>query len=369
MDKHPAFIFRQHEPPNGGPPPDLALREFITPVELFFTRNHGPVPRLDPSGYRLKILGEVSQELDLSLEKLQRDFPKATVSATLQCAGNRRDDLIRVRPIPGEVPWSGEGISHAVWSGARLSDVLRAAGVNTNTSEGKETFVEFLGLDNTIKPDGTPYEFGGSIPLTKALAGETLLAYEMNGAPLPAMHGFPVRAVVPGYIGARSVKWLGTVRVRPDPSPNQYQAKAYRLFPSDERPETADPSHGVPLSELSINSFICTVERRADSATFLAGWAMAGGDRTVARVEVSADNGAHWTQARVQPRRHENGPRWSWCFWETQLADISESAEIVVRAWDSATNTQPESAASLWNFKGYMNNAWHRVRLPSASSG
>ncbi len=122
--------------------------------------------------------------------------------------------------------------------------------------------------------------------------------------------------------------------------------------------------------ERSVISFICTGARRPDGATLLAGWAMAGGGRTVARVEASADAGAHWTQARLRPRHDAvEAAHWSWCFWEAELPAAAAGAEFVVRAWDSASNTQPESAASLWNFKGYMNNAWHRVRLPSAPGG
>lgn len=360
LPKHPAFLLRQLDPPNGGPPPDHVLRNFVTPTDLFFTRNHGPIPELDVATYRLPVRGLVRQPLELSVDGLRRNFPRHTVPATIQCAGNRRDDLMRLAPVPGEVPWGGEAISHGEWTGARLADVLAAAGVDTAAGAAH---VEFIGLDHAQK-EGRRYEFGGSVPLDKALSPETLLAYEMNGAPLTPLHGFPLRAVVPGFIGARSVKWLSVVNVRPDPSPNQFQSKYYRLFPTSARPETVDWGTGMELGELSVNSFICGVRAGPDH-TVVEGWAMAGGGRPVRRVEVSADHGAHWTEARLRAGDGVDA-RWSWCFWCAELP--GEPEEIVARAWDSAANTQPESAAGLWNFKGYMNNAWHRVR-PGAASG
>lgn len=352
--KHPAFLFRQPEPPNGGPPPELMLRDFVTDEALFYVRNHGPTPSLDATTWRLHVGGLVGRELCLSLDDLRRDFAAHTVPATLQCAGNRRADLIRVAPIPGEVPWGGEAISHGEWTGARLADVLAAAGLDRDQGA---RHVEFLGLDHAEK-EGKRYEFGGSIPLEKALAAETLLAYALNGRPLPTLHGFPVRAVVPGYIGARSVKWLGRIVVRADPSPNQFQAKQYRLYPAVVRAATADPAHGLPLGETAVNADVCRVKPANHGAavvTVVEGWAIGGGGRAVARVEVSTDEGATWTQATlVGP---DAGP-WGWRFWRAELP--AAPATIVARAWDTAANVQPEHAANLWNFKGYANNAWSR---------
>ena len=244
--------------------------------------------------------------------------------------------MIRVAPIPGEVPWGGEAISHGEWTGARLADVLAAAGVDRDAAP---RHVEFLGLDRAEK-EGKRYDFGGSIPLEKALSGETLLAYALNGQPLPALHGFPVRALVPGYIGARSVKWLERVVVRTDPSPNQFQAKQYRLYPADARASTADPARGLPLGETAVNSDICRVEPVAADG---------------ARVEVSADEGATWTQAEFAGP--DPGP-WAWRFWRAELP--ASPTTLCARAWDTAANTQPERAEGLWNFKGYANNAWPR---------
>jgi sulfite oxidase len=141
------------------------------------------------------------------------------VVATLACAGNRRAELLKVRPVPGKDPWAHGAISTADWGGARLADVLGAPGVHPDDG----LHVAFAAPD--VAPEATPVQsYGGSIPLTKAMSEEVLLAWQMNGQPLPRIHGGPVRVTVPGYIGARSVKWLTAITVQPFPSENYFQA-------------------------------------------------------------------------------------------------------------------------------------------------
>ncbi|MGH2524914.1 MAG: molybdopterin-dependent oxidoreductase, partial [Anaerolineales bacterium] len=200
--KHPDFLVRSASPYNGGPPLGLLREAFVTPNELFFVRNHGNVPRVDPAHYRLSIGGLVKRPRALSLDELRQNFPKRTLTATLQCAGNRREELIEVAPIPDELPWGEEAISNAAWAGAALRDVL---GEGPAGIAPEARHVAFAGLDD-VQRQGKTLGFGSSIPIEKALSLEVLLAYEMNGEPLPPAHGFPVRAIVPGYIGARSVK-------------------------------------------------------------------------------------------------------------------------------------------------------------------
>jgi len=342
------------DPLVGGPPLPLLLRQFITPAELFFVRNHGPVPEVDPVSFRLEVSGMVRRPLSLSLDAL-RDFPRSRVAATLQCAGNRREELMSVAPIPGEVPWGADGIGTAAWGGVRLSDLLEAAGLAEGASH-----VAFDGLDSVTR-HGETFGFGGSIPLEKALGPEVLIADEMNGATLPPVHGYPLRAVVPGYIGARSVKWLGRIQVQAAPSGNYFQAHVYRLFAPQITPETARPENGLPLGENSLNAVICVPESGevlSAGVVTVQGYALAGGSRRVARVDVSPDGGRSWTSATL--RHHEP---WAWQFWEVRLTLETGPAELAARAWDSSANTQPEHLESVWNFKGYMNNAWHRVRV------
>jgi sulfite oxidase len=360
-DRHPRFLVRQESPLNGGPAPDVILDSFVTPNELFFVRNHGDIPQVDREAFRLTVDGLADQPLTLSLADLRR-FPRVSAAATLQCAGNRRSELIGFAPIPGELPWGSEAISHAEWSGVRLRDVLAAAGPQAGARHAA-----FLGLDEAER-HGHRFPFGGSIPLGKALHPEVLLADTMNGQPLPAAHGAPLRVVVPGYIGARSVKWVSRITLQEGPSDNYFQAKAYRLFPASTTPETVVWERGMMLGESPVNSAICAPldgETVLGGKTTVRGWAVAGGDRQVARVEISTDGGRSWQGAALQ-NGAQNEESWGWTFWTAplDLAALGKGEhEIVCRAFDSAAQTQPRETSEVWNFKGYANNAWHRVRV------
>lgn len=356
FDKDRRFITRSVEPFNGGSPPQILRQSFITPIEHFFVRSHAPVPMIDVQKYRLSVGGHVRAPLEYSLDELMRKFPPRESTTTLACAGNRRHELIDIQPIPGEVPWGNEAISNARWEGARLSDVLAAAGVDTQRAR----HVEFIGMDEVSKA-GDRFGFGGSIPLDKAMSCEVLLAWGMNGAPLPAAHGFPLRVIVPGYIGARSVKWLRAVNLIKQPSENYYQARAYKLFAPEVDENTADWTTAEPLGELGVNSMITSPAERATvraGEVRIEGIAI-GGRGALQRVEVSADDGITWTHARLLPE----GERWSWRLWEAELKLAPGRRTIIARAFDSAGESQPPDARALWNFKGYMNNAWHRVRV------
>lgn len=352
--KRPDIIVRETTPFNAGPTPQQMGESAITPNDLFFVRNHGDVPTIDPHTFRLTVNGLVAQELSLSLDALYM-LPSHTVLSTLQCAGNRRRELVALAPIPDELEWDMEAISTAEWRGARLRDVLALAGVDEAARH-----VAFLGCDD-IEKKGDLIRFGGSIPLDKALDPDTLLAYEMNGSPLPPLHGYPLRTLVPGYIGARSVKWLSQMTLQAQPSDNYYQARAYQLFPSDTQPETADWSQGLQLGELPLNCVI-TAPQPNDTLpagdVVVRGYALALG-REVARVDVSADGGATWQVAVLQGETH----KWGWRWWECRIALPAGAHDLVARAWDTAANTQPERIETVWNFKGYMNNAWHRVGI------
>jgi sulfite oxidase len=359
LDKHPDFIVRQPDPFNGGPPPERLLGSFITTNDLFFARNHGGVPAVDASAYRLAVDGLVEKPLSLSLDDL-RALPRVTVTATLQCAGNRRQEMMAYKPIPDELPWGTEAVSNAEWSGVSLREVLAAA-----RPRPEARHAAFIGLDDTVR-HGDRFNFGGSIPLDKALSGEVLLADTMNGQPLPPLHGAPLRVVVPGYIGARSVKWLSRITLQEKPSDNYFQARAYRLFPAHYGPGNVDWEKGLRLGEAPVNSVILSPREQETvpaGKVAVRGWSLAGGNRGVARVDVSADGGETWTVADFVEGGSQDDRAFVWRLWEAVLDLAPGSREIVCRAWDTAAQTQPESAAQVWNFKGYANNAWHRVRV------
>jgi hydroxyacylglutathione hydrolase len=359
--KHPALVVWSGEPLNAETPLDLLCQAAVTPTELFFVRNHGPVPEIDPAYYVLTVDGLVGERLSLSLDDLRRRFERVAVSATLMCAGNRRSELDAVAPIPGQAPWGAGAIGNAVWGGVRLRDVLLAAGADVDAGH-----VAFTGLDQA-EEEGELTEFGGSIPLEKALSPDVLVADEMNGEPLPAVHGYPLRVVVPGYIGARSVKWLSTIAVQTDPSSNYFQARTYRLFPSRVRTETSTRDHGVPLGELPVNAAICSPldGQTVRGSVCARGYAIAGGTRRIERVELSLDRGETFLPAELV----DDGEARSWRLWKANLEVAPGPGELVVRAWDSAATTQPEDAEKIWNLKGYVNNAWHRVRFTATRRG
>ena len=197
------------------------------------------------------------------------------------------------------------------------------------------------------------------------MLGDVLLAWEMNRQPLPPEHGFPLRIVAPGWIGARSVKWLSSIHVQQEPSDNYYQQRTYKVFPPHVDKSSAEWSQGLMLGELSLTSVICDPLDGGEvgvGPVRVRGYAMAGGQRTVERVEVSADNGGRWEVAELS----EATPAGAWRLWEATLELPAGAHELVCRAWDSAAITQPEDPAHLWNLEGYMNNAWHRVRVWAA---
>jgi len=343
------------EDPFNAEPPRAALADSpVTPLDAFYVRNHGPVPELDPSSWRLRVDGLLDRELELSLDELKAGFTEHELVATLQCAGNRRAGFLAVRDIPGEAPWGPGATGNAIWRGARLADVLSEAGIRDEAGH-----VAFLGADVSDEPD-PPQAFGASIPRHKATAEEVLVAWSMNGEPLPRAHGAPLRVVVPGYTGARSVKWLERVTAQVEPSDNFFQADTYLLLPPDADPANPVPGEGLPLGAVALNADIIAPDDGGTVAAGpvrVAGYAYAGDDRRVVRVDVSTDGGRSWRQAALL----DQPSPWSWRLWETEVRVQAGRTEIVARAWDSAAASQPASPADLWNPKGYVNHSWARV--------
>jgi sulfite oxidase len=351
--KRAGTIVHELDPFNAEPSPGVLAESSLTPQDAFYARSHGAVPPT-PENWSLEIGGLVEAPLRLTLDELRGGrFRERDVVATLQCAGNRRRGLIEVRAIPGEAPWGPGATGTAAWRGVALADVLAAAGVRAEARH-----VAFVGSDRSeeAKP---PQRFGASIPIEKALGEEVILAWSMNDAELPALHGAPLRAIVPGYIGARSVKWLGTVELRATPFDGYFQDVVYRLLAPEEEP---GPGRGMALGEVALNAEVLVPDDGAEvpaGRTEVRGYAFAGGARHVARVDVSLDGGGSWIQAELL----DDLGRWAWRLWRLELELAAGRHEIVARAWDSAAASQPEHAASLWNPKGYVNNAWGRATV------
>ncbi len=353
------LIMHTTQPLNAEPPLARLRGHFITAWSDFYVRCHGDVPRVEEAGHRLAVVGRVAQKLDLSLDALKSRFEAKTVTSVLQCAGNRRSDMLAVRQVAGD-PWGPGAIGNASWTGAALADVLRAAGVD----EGAGLHVAFSALDD-MTTDGQTFRYAVSIPLAKALAPEVLLAYTMNGAPLRPEHGFPLRALVPGYAGVRSAKWLAAIEVRDSPADAPVQRKDYKLFPPHLSKETADLDAGITIDEMPLNAAICEPARHAKLAAgrnTVRGYAITA-NRRIARVDVSGDGGRTWVQAGLHA---DPAAPWSWTFWDAALDLGRGEHELAARAWDSTGQTQPATPDEVWNFKGYLCTAWHRVPVTVA---
>jgi len=349
------MIVHTTSPLNSEPKLDVLTNSWITPVESFYVRSHAPNPKIDPSSFRLTVEGLVDNPLSISLAELDGTFESTSVVSTMTCAGNRRSEHSLVKPVGG-VPWKAGAIGNARWSGVRLSEVLKKAGLKEGAKH-----VWFEGLDEILKGGGI-IPFGASIPVSKAMTDKeglpgALLTTKMNDQLLTPDHGAPLRGVVPGYIGARSVKWLGKIVVSDRPSPNHYVATAYKLVREGSPIEWAESG---PLYRFPLNSVICSPEPNSKitpGKAGVSGYAYPSGQpgTTIAKVEVSADDGRSWTTAKITSPLREN----CWVLWRANVKVSSSDSELTVRATDSRGDTQPENAN--WNLKGYMFNGWYHI--------
>ncbi len=354
------LIVHSKQPYNAEPTLARLRASMTTGQADFYVRSHGNIPELDEAGHRLRVGGLVATPLTLSVAEMRERFAERTVTAVLQCAGNRRADMQPVKPTSGD-PWAPGAIGNAAWTGVALADVLREAGAET---EG-DLHVAFSACDEIVMPGEASFTYGASIPMRKALSREVLLAYAMNGAPLAPEHGFPLRAVVPGYAGVRSPKWLTAITVQDKPSDNHMQARDYKLVPPDMTEENVDWTRGITINDMPLNSAICEPAPHAEltaGPAVLRGYAVATA-RAIVRVDVSTNGGRSWIQAELE---HDAAAPWSWTFWSA-VVDLSRGEhELAVRAWDCAGQTQPALPDEIWNFKGYLSTAWHRVPVSAS---
>ena len=343
------LIVRSARPPDYETPVAL-LDSWITPIEHFYVRSHLPAPGgVEAATWTLSIDGEVNAQTTLTLDDL-RKMPSATITSTLECAGNGR--AFFEPPVAG-IQWMKGAIGTARWTGVRLSDVLKRAGVK---STGR--FVTMNGADRAL---GTMPDFVRQVPMDKAMHADTILAYEMNGQPIPALHGFPLRAIIPGWEGAYSVKWLTSMRVIDKEFDGFWVATGYRYPTKRVAPGSAvDPKDMAPLVGLAVKSLITRPLEGAiltPGKVDVAGFAWAG-ETDIARVEVSADSGATWQAARLTGEQ----AKYTWRRFEfTFDAAKPESYLILSRATDANGRTQPVTAA--WNPSGYLWNAPDSVRI------
>ncbi len=350
------LVVHSTSPLNAEPPMDRLVASFITPQKNLYIRTHGEVQHIDGASHRLTICGQVEGELELSVQDLRDRFPRRTLTASLQCAGNRRADLQEVKKTEGD-PWQAAALGNASWTGVSLRDVLEAAGAATDVS----LQVAFYSPDE-IEVEGETARFGVSIPMPKAMSGEVLLAFEMNGETLQPEHGYPLRVIVPGYAGVRSAKWVSEVRVQDHPAESPIQTKDYKLFPPHVQKGEADWDAGLTIDALPLNSAICEPARGArlkEGPVTLKGWATAS-ERAIRRVDVSIDGGRSWLQAKLQQQPDQP---YAWTLWRLDAELKTGEHELVVRAFDEAMQTQPDTPDDTWNYPGYLAAHRHRIHV------
>ncbi len=344
--------YHSHSPNNAEPVLAELVKSWITPYENFYIRTHGPNPTIDEKAFTLSVEGLVRKPRKLTLGHIREGFSQETITATMTCAGNRRQEHSETKPVGG-VPWGAGAIGNATWTGVPLAEILKHAEVQEGAKH-----VWFEGADQ-VDVHGQKTPFGGSIPFEKAMAvhGKTpgaLVAWKMNAEPLRPDHGFPVRTVVPGYIGARSVKWLGKIVVSDRPSPNHFVAEAYKIV-TEETPEQL--AQAKPIYHYPINSAIAKPmgDREVPAGRVVVhGYALPPGEpgRTIQRVEVSSDGGKTWRDARLD----EQSAPFCWRFWTAEI-ELADATTLIARATDSAGQRQPQTTP--WNIKGYLYNGWH----------
>ena len=323
-----------------------ALRYPITPVGLHYLLIHYDVPDVDASEWSLKVRGE--RELSLGLAEL-KERPRAELTVTMECAGNGR---ARLDPRPVSQPWLLEAVGTARWAGTPLLPLLEEAGVGEGASE-----VLFTGLDRGIE-GGIEQRYQRSLAVEEALRAEVLLAYEMNGGPLPPQHGFPVRLVVPGWYGMTSVKWLAEIEVLEEAFAGYQQSQGYRLRQTED--EEGTPVQWIVPRSLfvppGIPEFLTRARTVEEGEHVLEGRAWSG-LAPVAAVDVSTDGGASWAPAELDPQVE----RWAWRGWRFRWRVEPGDYVICSRARDEDGNEQP--AEPPWNLGGYANNAVQTVAV------
>lgn len=344
--KHPSMIFHSRKPEDLEMPLDGFLQA-ITPIDLFYVRSHHYTPTVEAESFSLKVSGEVGTPVALSLKDLKK-MPRIELVGVMECAGNGRS--FYSPRLPG-LQWSHGGVGNARWAGVRLADVLKKAGVKASAKH-----ILFDGAD---VPVGTMPKFQRTIPIKKALDPDTMLAFEMNGQPLPQSHGAPLRVVVPGWGGDCWVKWLTGIQALDKEFEGFFMKTGYRHPGKGVPPGTAvDPAQMKPVESMRVKSVIATPK---DSIVFPQGMSrVAGaawsGEVPLAKVEVSLDGGRSWNPARLTS---SNG-RWGWQTWDYAWNATPGSYRIQARATDASGYTQPSEQE--WNPSGYLWNAVQTVR-------
>ena len=341
--------------------PAHLLDDDVTPNSRHFIRDNGVIPemaqKMDASGWTLTVDGEVDNPLTLSLDDLKTKFKVVKLRLQLECGGNGRASF---NPPTSGNQWSVGAIGNAEWTGVRYADVLKAAGLRRSA-----VYTGHYGMDRHLSGDPKKVPISRGVPISKAMEPHSIIAFEMNGEPIPKYHGFPVRTVCPGWPGSTSHKWLNRIwvrdRVHDGPKMEGY---SYRLPRHPVAPGTEPPADDFVIMEsMSIKSVITSPEtgiKVTGRRLAVRGHAWAG-DRAVSAVHLSTDFGATWVKAGLKKAPN----KYSWQTWSADLGFATEGYyEVWARATDDRGVMQPFTVA--WNPHGYGGNAMHRIAVTVA---
>lgn len=386
IPRHPDLVRLTGKHPFNCEPPigQMLDQGFITPISLHYVRNHGKCPQLNWDDHRVTIKGLVKKDVTFTMDELVQ-LPTVTLPVTLVCAGNRRKEENMVKQTIG-FSWGCAAHACNMWTGVKLSVLLEKCGIDMNCAK----HVCFVGVQTEGLPNGA---YGTSIDIATAMNpfSDVLIAWEQNGVKLSPDHGFPVRVVIPGWIGGRMVKWLDTIEVTDKPSDNYYHFFDNRILPPHVDAELAKAEGWwykpeYLFNQLNINSAIVypgngeTLTLTGAGVYTMKGYAYSGGGRKITRVEVSFDSGLTWELCKLDypEERYSHAPKYGmyycWMFWEYTvdkfvfLNTATGSGEIRCRAWDEGSNSQPKDIT--WNLMGMGNNCHFTVKVtPKQTSG
>jgi len=326
------------------------LSDAVTPTNRLFIRNNLLTPELQEAGHTLTIKGLVDKPMTLTFDDLKKTFPAVTVQGMLECAGSGRTAF---SPLPKGTPWNPSGgYGCPRWTGARLREILKAAGVKSGA-----VHVAFFGADFGELPTAPPV--ARSIPMSKALEPNTLVAWAINGEPLPKVHGFPLRMMVPGWVGSASTKWLVGIEVLDAPFKGTYMDDSYRVPAHPVAPGEKMPKESVSTEAWPVKSVITApapgAKFKIGDSIAVAGKAWAG-ENSITKVEISLDEGVSWTRATLA----KPGDKYAWRLFSYTVQPRRQGyMTILARATDSKGIVQP--IVATWNPLGYFWNGIHRV--------
>jgi DMSO/TMAO reductase YedYZ molybdopterin-dependent catalytic subunit len=359
--------------------PLSVLREhkYLTPATLHYVRNHGVCPKLFWDSHTIEITGLVDRPISLTMAELM-SLPKISTPVTLNCAGNRRKEQNLIQKGIG-FHWGCAAASTVIWTGVPLRAVLEYVGI-----QDKAKWINFAGPVGEVPAGDTTYGASHARTVCMNPARPCMIAFMMNGELLHPDHGYPVRLLMPGYIGGRMIKWLSTISVTEEEGDvhSHYHWFDNRVFPKhidskEKATEEAiwkDPA--FTINDRNINSAIwspahCAKIQVSDAMYTVRGYAYAGAGRPVHRVEVTVNNAQNWRPAKIErfEKPDEFGQCWCWVFWSVEIpvSVLAKCGEFAVRAWDDSQNCQPERPT--WNLMGMMNNNWFRVKVHALGNG